>query len=71
MTTSAKPESKASAPPVSTPEPSTTLRWGTLLVVLAGTFMAGLDFFIVNVAIPSTQRDLHASPAAIQFVIAG
>jgi EmrB/QacA subfamily drug resistance transporter len=30
-----------------------------------------LDFFIVNVALPSMQRQLHASQAAIQFVVAG
>ncbi|MER7165646.1 MFS transporter [Micromonospora sp. NPDC000207] len=40
-------------------------------VVLAAVFMVALDFFIVNVAIPSTQRELNASPAAIQFIIAG
>jgi EmrB/QacA subfamily drug resistance transporter len=44
---------------------------GTMLVLLAGIFMAILDFFIVNVAIPSIQRDLHASPATIQFIVAG
>jgi EmrB/QacA subfamily drug resistance transporter len=41
-----------------------------LLVILAGTFMSTLDFFIVNVAIPSMQRDLHAGTASIQLVIA-
>jgi EmrB/QacA subfamily drug resistance transporter len=45
--------------------------WGPLLVVLAGTFMTFLDFFIVNVALPSIQRDLHAGAAAIQLVVAG
>jgi EmrB/QacA subfamily drug resistance transporter len=45
--------------------------WGTLLVLLAGIFMATLDFFIVNVAIPDTQKDLGASTAAIQWVVAG
>jgi EmrB/QacA subfamily drug resistance transporter len=45
--------------------------WLTLPVVLAGTFMVVLDFFIVNVAIPATQRDLLASSAQIQFVVAG
>jgi EmrB/QacA subfamily drug resistance transporter len=44
---------------------------GTLLVLLAATFMATLDFFIVNVAIPSMQRDLHAGSAAIEFVVVG
>lgn len=41
-----------------------------LLVLLAGTFVTFLDFFIVNVALPSLSRSLHASPAAVQFVVA-
>ncbi|MFI6445045.1 MFS transporter [Kitasatospora sp. NPDC050543] len=44
---------------------------GLLLVVLAATFMTALDFFIVNVAIPSVQLDLRAGPTAVQWVIAG
>jgi EmrB/QacA subfamily drug resistance transporter len=55
------------------PAPSAEERfgWAALLVVLAGTFMTFLDFFIVNVALPSVQSDLHAGPAIIQFVVAG
>ena len=45
--------------------------WGPLIVVLAGTFMTFLDFFIVNVALPSVQRGLQAGPAAVQLVVAG
>jgi len=45
--------------------------WATLLVVLAGNFMITLDFFIVNVAIPSTQRDLDATAGEIQWIVAG
>jgi EmrB/QacA subfamily drug resistance transporter len=45
--------------------------WLALPVILAGTFMVTLDFFIVNVAIPSIQRDLHASTAAIEWLVAG
>src|SRR5690242_12116025 len=45
--------------------------WGALLVLLAGIFIATLDFFIVNVALPDTQRDLHAGPSAVQFIVAG
>jgi MFS family permease len=37
---------------------------------MAGTFMFVLDFFIVNVAIPATQRDLHASAGEIQLIVA-
>ena len=47
------------------------MHWAPLLVVLAGVFMTTLDFFIVNVAIPSLQTDLHAGSAAVQFVVAG
>jgi EmrB/QacA subfamily drug resistance transporter len=46
-------------------------RAGTLPAVLTGVFITVLDFFIVNVAIPATQRDLHAGSAAIEWVVAG
>lgn len=46
-------------------------RWAPLPIVLAGTFMVVLDFFIVNVALPSMQSRLHASDGAIEWVIAG
>ncbi|MGW5350797.1 MFS transporter [Streptomyces sp. NPDC004031] len=42
-----------------------------LPVLLAATFMTSLDLFIVNVAIPAVQGDLHAGTAAIQWVVAG
>jgi EmrB/QacA subfamily drug resistance transporter len=42
-----------------------------LAIVLIASFMILLDISIVNVAIPSIQRDLHASYAQIQFVLAG
>jgi EmrB/QacA subfamily drug resistance transporter len=45
--------------------------WTPLPVVLAGTFMVVLDFFIVNVALPSMQTDLHESGGAIEWVVAG
>ncbi len=57
----------ATSPNPATYEPS----WGALLVLLAGIFIATLDFFIVNVAIPATQRDLRAGPAAVQWIVAG
>lgn len=46
-------------------------RWRALAVVLSATFMALLDSFIVNVAIPSIQSDLQASASDIQFILAG
>jgi EmrB/QacA subfamily drug resistance transporter len=42
-----------------------------LAVVLAGTLMIVVDFFIVNVMLPSIQRGLHASPSELEWVIAG
>ena len=42
----------------------------TMLVMLSGTFMVVLDFFIVNVALPSLQQDLHAGAAILQLVVA-
>jgi EmrB/QacA subfamily drug resistance transporter len=46
-------------------------RWAPLPIVLAGTFMVVLDFFIVNVALPSMQARLHASDGAIEWIVAG
>jgi MFS family permease len=39
--------------------------------LLLATFMGTLDTFIVNVAVPSIETNLHASFAEIQLVIAG
>ncbi|MGB9182665.1 MAG: MFS transporter [Solirubrobacteraceae bacterium] len=57
--------------PVATLRRACSARWLALPVLLAGTFMVVLDFFIVNVALPSMQADLHASAGAIQWVVAG
>jgi EmrB/QacA subfamily drug resistance transporter len=40
-------------------------------VILAGTFMVVLDFFIVNVALPAMQSRLHASGSSVEWVVAG
>ena len=48
-----------------------TSRWAALPIVLTGTFMVVLDFFIVNVALPSMQSDLHASAGSVEWVVAG
>src|SRR3979409_2135363 len=42
-----------------------------LAIILVATFMILLDISIVNAGRPSTQRELHASFAQVQFVIAG
>jgi EmrB/QacA subfamily drug resistance transporter len=51
--------------------PGEATRWAALPVLLTGTFMVVLDFFIVNVALPSMQRQLHAGTGAIEWVVAG
>jgi MFS family permease len=45
--------------------------WSALTVLMFGTFMFVLDFFIVNVALPSIQHGLRASEGAIEWVVAG
>jgi EmrB/QacA subfamily drug resistance transporter len=42
-----------------------------VFILLAGAFMPIMDFFITNVALPSIDASLHASPSALQLVIAG
>jgi MFS family permease len=46
-------------------------KWAPLAVILCGTFMYVLDFFVVNVALPSIQVSLRAGPTAIEWVVAG
>jgi EmrB/QacA subfamily drug resistance transporter len=45
--------------------------WAPLAVILSGTFVYILDFFVVNVALPDIQRGLHASAAAIEWLVSG
>ncbi len=43
--------------------------WLVLSVVLVGQFMVVLDASIVNVALPSIQRDLHFTTSSLQWII--
>src|SRR5207302_2780193 len=56
---------------ITSPFPRAGTKWLPLPVVLAGTFMVVLDFFIVNVALASIQRSLHAGVGALEWVVAG
>ena len=58
------------APTDTAPAVTTISRLGTL-VLLAGPFLAGLDFFIVNVALPTIQKSLGASAGTLELVVAG
>jgi EmrB/QacA subfamily drug resistance transporter len=49
----------------------TTTNWAALPVLLAGAFMVVLDFFIVNVALPSIATDLGAGDSSLEWVVAG
>jgi len=42
-----------------------------LVTVLLGAFLPMLDFFIVNVALPTIDRDLTAGPATLELFVAG
>jgi len=53
---------------INAPDPN---RWAALAILLTGAFLSPLDFFIVNVALPSIKSDLGASPAEVQLVISG
>ena len=53
-----------------TEEQFTPSRWKSLAVILVAAFLIGLDFFVVNVSIPSIRTTLHASFAQVQLVIA-
>ncbi|HVX21529.1 MAG TPA: MFS transporter [Acidimicrobiales bacterium] len=44
-------------------------RWLVLGVVAVGSVMSTLDTFIVNVAVPSLRRGLHASPGEAELVV--
>ena len=50
-------------------EPSDSHRWAMFAVLLVGSFLPPLDFFIVNVALPSIQAELGTSSSAEQMVI--
>jgi MFS family permease len=48
-----------------------TLTAGGLATLLLSYTLAPIDLFIVNVALPTIQSDLHASTATLEWVLAG
>lgn len=64
-------QSQAMSPLASEPEqaPPDARRWLALVVLLTGTLLPPLDFFIVNVALPAIGTDLRASSDVAQLVI--
>lgn len=60
-------EPTAAAPVEDSPDPG---RWKSLAVVLGAAFLVALNFFIVNVSIPSIRAGLHATFSEVQLIIA-
>ena len=59
---------------IASPRDADTLdpnRWVALAVLLTGAFLAPLDFFIVNNAMPAITAGLGATAADVQLVISG
>ena len=46
-------------------------KWLTLAAVSVGLFMIMLDNTVVNVALPSIERDLHANLSELQWIVTG
>jgi EmrB/QacA subfamily drug resistance transporter len=55
-------------PAIAPPSPRRPL---ALALILVAAFMVVLDFSIVNVALPSIERELHMPSAAVQWVVTG
>src|SRR5947209_11980608 len=56
---------------IATASSSTRRRWPALFVVCLAQLMIVLDVTIVNVALPSLQRDLHFRQAILSWVVKG
>ncbi|MFI1863688.1 MFS transporter [Streptomyces jumonjinensis] len=71
MTTEAEAQAPARVPPPPDREGEAGRSWAALAILLVGTFVTVLDYFIANVAIPSVQSDLNATAAQGQLVVIG
>lgn len=60
-----------SSPAVTYTAPATVRSPLMLPALLAAWFVAQFDFFVVNVAAPSIQHELHAGPAALEATVGG
>jgi EmrB/QacA subfamily drug resistance transporter len=64
-----EPRPATAAAPVVAPEPVVHRRWAALVFICLAQLMIVLDATIVNIALPSAQRDLGVSDADRQWVI--
>ena len=51
--------------------PGAAARWLAAAVLIAGALMDMIDLTIVNVALPTIRRDLHASATQLEWVVSG
>jgi MFS family permease len=66
MSTLTRTQARDGVVDINAPDPR---RWAALAILLTGAFLSPLDFFIVNVAMPSIRGGLGASPSEVQLVI--
>src|SRR5580658_11354010 len=52
-------------------QPSTRSAGMALALICTAQFVLQLDFSIVNVALPTIQRELHFQPADLQWIVTG
>ncbi len=62
---------RPAAAPVPPPQPARTGRWWALVVLAMAQLMVVLDATIVNIALPTAQRDLGFSDGGRQWVVTG
>jgi EmrB/QacA subfamily drug resistance transporter len=60
------------SPNPGSPKPASPAHQGRqLALILVAAFMVVLDFSIVNVALPSIERELHMPPNSVQWIVTG
>src|SRR3954447_25872200 len=57
------------APTIDTPAVPDRRRWLVLLAMVFGLFMPMLDHLVVNVALPTIQRELGAGISGLQWIV--
>ncbi len=65
------PSQTEATPPKTAPQPAQRRHPLQLALILVAAFMVVLDFSIVNVALPSIERELHMPPDAVQWIVTG